>query len=213
MNRAFLILPRCFPHTFQPVSPASPALSPALVRLFRVLLGQRPSLHNLLRRSPALVRLLRGYYAAVRLPAAVHGGLRAHRLLHPARHLAAAGSNGASRFSRMEFLCVHGVFDSAGRRCTCAGAHCVIAFRTGRRGRLPGSPFRSSIPGPHIPLSNASSAAFASHRPRMARGQGGSLFLPCMTLSFTTPCRFIPTLSSQDWLPHSRPFRYSNKLR
>src|ERR1039457_4869734 len=31
--------------------------------------------------------------------------------------------------------------------------------------------------------------------PRMARGQGGSLFLPCTTLAFATPCRFIPALS------------------
>src|SRR5438876_435518 len=31
----------------------------------------------------------------------------------------------------------------------------------------------------------------------MARGQGGSLFLPCTTLSFATPCRFIPALSRQ----------------
>jgi len=30
----------------------------------------------------------------------------------------------------------------------------------------------------------------------MARGQDGSLRLSCMTLSFTTPRRFIPTLSS-----------------
>src|SRR5258708_31118708 len=65
-----IILLRCFPHTFQPVCPAFPALRPALVRLSRVLLGQRPSLHNLRRRSPALVRLLRRYYAAVRLPRA-----------------------------------------------------------------------------------------------------------------------------------------------
>src|SRR5882724_10584838 len=53
------ILLRYFPHTSQSVCPASPTLRPALVRLFRVLLGQRPFLHNLRRRSPALVRLLR----------------------------------------------------------------------------------------------------------------------------------------------------------
>ena len=33
-------------------------------------------------------------------------------------------------------------------------------------------------------------------RPRMARGQDGSLRLSCVTLSFTAPRRFIPTLSS-----------------
>src|SRR2546421_7392275 len=65
-----VLLLGCFAHTVQPVWPAFPARCPALVRLSRVLLGQRPSLHNLRRRSPAFVRLLRRYYAAVRLPRA-----------------------------------------------------------------------------------------------------------------------------------------------
>jgi hypothetical protein len=34
-------------------------------------------------------------------------------------------------------------------------------------------------------------------RPRMARGQGGWLLLPCTTLSFAAPRRFIPALSSR----------------
>src|SRR5713226_1743866 len=37
-------------------------------------------------------------------------------------------------------------------------------------------------------------------RPHMARAQDGSLLLSCMTLSFTTSRRFIPTLSSHEWL-------------
>src|SRR5713226_2009750 len=41
-------------------------------------------------------------------------------------------------------------------------------------------------------------------RPHMARGQDGSLLLSCMTLSFTTSRRFIPTLSSQGGLPDLR---------
>src|SRR5580698_2911793 len=194
------VLLRYFPHTSQSVCPALPALRPVQVRLFRVLLGQRPFLHNLRPRFPALVRLLRRYYAAVRLPAAVHGGLIAHRFLLPTRRLAAAGSHGVSRFSRMEFLCVHGVFDSAG--------HGALALA--RTALLPSDladavgslvcRFRSSIPSPHMPLSNASSAAL--RLPSHGSGSGWSLLLSCMTLSFTTPRRFIPTLSSQDWLPH-----------
>src|SRR6266481_605714 len=70
-----------FPFCFA-AQPASPARCPVRVRLWRVLLGQRPSLH---RRLPAFVRLLRRYYAAVRLPTAVHGGLMAHRPVLPAR--------------------------------------------------------------------------------------------------------------------------------
>src|SRR5260370_10915005 len=38
----------------------------------------------------------------------------------------------------------------------------------------------------------------------MARGQGGSLFLPCTTLSFATPCRFIPALSRHECPHHIR---------
>src|SRR6266540_4090385 len=100
------------------------------------LLGRPPSLHALRRRSPALVRALRRYYAVARLPAAVHGGLMAHRFLLPARQLL-AGGNGVSRFSRMEFLCMHGVFDSAGPRRTRGIARHVVAFLTVRRRRLP----------------------------------------------------------------------------
>ena len=59
-----------------------------------------------------------GISAAVRLPAAVHVGLIAHRFLPPARHLSTAGSNRVSRFSRMEFLYMPGVYDSAGLRRT-----------------------------------------------------------------------------------------------
>src|SRR6202158_5278458 len=65
-----VLLLGCLAHTFQPAWPAFPARCPVLVRLFRVLFGQRPSLHTPRRRSPVLVRLLRRYYAAVRLPRA-----------------------------------------------------------------------------------------------------------------------------------------------
>src|SRR6202030_463872 len=39
-------------------------------------------------------------------------------------------------------------------------------------------------------------------RPHMGRGQDGSLLLSCMTLSFTTSRRFIPTLSRHECLLH-----------
>ena len=126
------ILLCCFAHTLQPAWPAFPTRRPAQVRLPRVLLGQRPSLRGTLWvlrwRLLAFVRLLRRYYAAVRLPAAVHEGLMAHRLLPPARPLP-AGGNGVSRFSRMKFLRMLGVFDSAGPRRTRVGVRRVVAFR------------------------------------------------------------------------------------
>ena len=79
--------------------------------------------------SLAFVRLLFRYYAAVRLPDVVHEGLTAHRVLPPSR-LLPAGDNGASRFSSMEFLCMRGVFDSAGPRRTRVGVRLVVAFLT-----------------------------------------------------------------------------------
>src|ERR1700735_4886713 len=39
-------------------------------------------------------------------------------------------------------------------------------------------------------------------RPRMARGQDGSLFLSCTTLSFAASCRFIPALSTHECVGH-----------
>src|SRR5260370_39682923 len=80
----------CLSYPVQPAWPALPARGPVRVGLFRVLLGQRPSLHDLLRPSPAFVRPLRWYYATVGLPFSVHLGLIAHRLLPPIRALLAA---------------------------------------------------------------------------------------------------------------------------
>ncbi len=60
---------------------------------------------------------------ALKRRAAVHVGLIAHRFLPPTRLLLAAGGNGASRFSRVEFLCMLGVYDSAGSLCTGIFSH------------------------------------------------------------------------------------------
>ena len=130
------------------------------LRLWRVLLGQRPSLHSLRQRSPALVRLFHRYYAAVRLPAAVHEGLIAHRVLLPAHSPACGRQRGLP-------VLVHGV--------STMHAWGLRLRRTGRAlalSRTAVSPsdgptplasritrFRSSIPSLQIPLSNASSAA------------------------------------------------------
>ena len=172
---------RCFAHTLKPAFPAFPARCPERVRLLRVLLSQQPSLRNLRRRLPAFVRLPRRYYAAVRLPAAVHRGLMAHRLLLPARTLP-AGGNGVSRFSRIEFLCMHGVFDSAGPRLArvFASARCCLPCCP-----TPSAPrntrFRSSIPSLQIPLSNASSAALLL----LSHGSGPGWFaIPSLYDSF-----------------------------
>src|SRR5262249_5596269 len=58
-----------------------------------------------------------------------------------------------SRFSRVEFLCVRGVFDSAGPRCTRATAHRVIAFRLTRHRPLPDSQISElNIPPAYTPV-------------------------------------------------------------
>src|SRR5215469_18366400 len=84
----------------QLIWPAFPTLRSAQVLLAHVLLGQRPSLHNLRWRSPAFVRLLRRYYSAVRLPITVHVGLIAHRLLPPVRGLPPRTMTGLSVLAR-----------------------------------------------------------------------------------------------------------------
>ncbi len=62
----FLLLqPRGLPYAVQPVGRALPARCPGRAVLFRVLLGPRPWLHELLRRLPGLVRSLHSYYGGV----------------------------------------------------------------------------------------------------------------------------------------------------
>jgi hypothetical protein len=197
-----------WPYAFQPALPALPTLRPARVRLFRVLLSQRPSLHDLLRPSLAFVRPLRWYYAAVRLPAAVHVGLMAHRFLPPFRRLAATDNNRVSRFSRVKFPCMRGVCDSAvpETRSRFRVPPCclpddltpsallilaiseLINFRDTQAciAEAPKGDLRCLFPTLQVRR---------CRRPRKGRGQDGSLLLSCMTLSFTTSRRFIPTLS------------------
>jgi hypothetical protein len=57
--------------------------------------------------------------------------------------------------------------------------------------------FRSSIPCLPVPLSTLRWPPRGW--PRMTRGQDGSLLLSCVTLSFTTPRRFIPAHTTDCW--------------
>src|ERR1035438_3935782 len=197
----------CLPHTVQPVWLFFPARCPVRVRLFHVLLGQPPSLHDLLPPSLAFVRPLHRYYAAVRLPAAVHLGLIALRLLPTVRVLPTTDGNGVSRFSCVKFLYMLGVFDSA-------GPNARSRLRTHQCG-LPCSLTPSApglrdfgahyfgIPRLLMPLPNASSAWLPAAL-AWFWGQDGSLLLSCMTLPFTTSRRFIPTLSKLRLVPRTK---------
>src|SRR3979490_652498 len=133
---------------------------------------------------------------SARLPAAVHVGLIAHRLLPPIRLLASADGYRVSRFSRVKFRCLLGAFDSAVPRRACVGARRCVAFRVaGHRRRYCCGDFGAhqlqGYPACTCPCPTLRVRRF---RPtHMAPGQDGSLLLSSMTLSFTTPRRFIPT--------------------
>ena len=160
--------------------PTRPARSRCGYRLADFLLGQRPSLHDPLRPSLAFVRSLRPYYAAARLPAAVHVGLIAHRLLPPIRLLASADGYRVSRFSRVKFRYMLGVFDSAVPRRACVGARRCVAFQVaGHRRRYCCGDFGAhQLQGYPACTCPCPTLRVRRYRPtHMARGQDGSLLL------------------------------------
>jgi hypothetical protein len=71
------------------------------------------SLRTLRQRIPAFVQSLRRYCTTVRLPINVHVGPLDHVLLQPALHNCMSSVDGTSRFSRVKFPCMLGVFDRA----------------------------------------------------------------------------------------------------
>jgi hypothetical protein len=106
-------------------------------------------------------------------------------------HVIVTGVAGVSRFSRVEFPCMLGFSDCAESsessrwrfpRCGLPSRWTTSALRIHL--------FRSSMSRLHVPLSTL--RVQPCDWPRMTRGQDGSLCLSCVTLSFTTPCRFLP---------------------
>ena len=93
-----------------------------------------------------------------------------------------------SRFSCRKYLGVFGVFDYAGL----PGARAVIpghvAFRHSENVSVLIVPFRSSIPGPPIPLASLRTSWHTAQN----SGPSGSLLLPRESLSLPAFCRFIP---------------------
>ena len=113
---------------------------------------------------------------ALKRRAAVRVGLIAHRLLPPARFLAAAGGNKVFRFSRVEFLYMRRVFDSAGPRRARVIARRLLLLPVGLTPPAPWiSGFRAQYPACIYPCPTLQVQPL--DRPRMARGQTGSLFL------------------------------------
>ena len=68
-----------------------------------------------------------------------------------------------------------------------------VAFPLQAHGRHPVCVFRSSIPGPSMPLSTLHPAPRGTQR--KTRGQDGSLLLSCGAPSSPTTRRFIPTIA------------------
>jgi hypothetical protein len=106
-------------------------------------------------------------------------------------------TNWASRFSRVKFRCMRGVFDSAGpsTHSRCRAPPCCLPVSL-----TPSAPHGFDVFGAHqlqgYPACICPCLTLWAPRYRcthIARGQGGSLLLSCMTLSFTTSRRFIPT--------------------
>ncbi len=96
------------------------------------------------------------------------------------------------------FLCMPGAFDSAGPapHSRVGVDDALLPSWQPDANRLPAPlDFGLQYPAYRYPCPTLPSAALPAALPHGFQGQGGSLFLPCTTLSFATPCRFIPALS------------------
>ena len=147
--------------------------------------------------SAILVRLLRRYYACVRLLPGVHARivLLASRA-DPLHHTGSGYRRGLSVLARVVSRRAHGSGTTPGptrtRVCVPAG----VAFPLQAHGRHPNCVFRSSIPGPSMPLSMLHPAPHGTQR--KTRGRDGSLFLSRGAPSSPTTRRFIPTIALAD---------------
>src|SRR6202790_3183028 len=145
----------CYSHTVQSLGHSSPALCRVGVGLNDVLLGPRPFLPSLRRRSLFFVRLVHRYYGAVRLLGSVRVGRVALRLRGP------ASFPFGPRRSRGLPVLVHVVSQRARvlrlRRTDCSLAlsrNSRVAFLFTGESRRPDVPFfEAQSPGPPIPLS------------------------------------------------------------
>jgi len=184
-----LPFPRRLAHTVQPLGHAWPVLCRWRVGLPAVLLGPRPSLPNLRRGlrplcSAASLVLLCGPTSPLRVcPPCGFAPSRAALLSRqgqgrtPGSHACCCVACPGSQTTG----------DSSGPR---ADGPADVAFPCYLSGRHLHPSFRSSIPGPPVPL-------FTLRRPprdhrRKTRGQDGSLSLSCRALSSPTTYRFIP---------------------
>ena len=156
-----------------------------------VLLGPRPSLPALRQELTPLVRAVPGYYAAVRLLRNVHASRTAIGLCSPVysgfpcRHSGGLPVPMHEVSRRARALRLRGAVQRLAYF-----AAVPVAFAVRYQLGAPDFFFHSSIPRPPVPLSTL--RWLPRGAPCKTRGQDGSLFLSCETLSFSTPCRSIP---------------------
>src|SRR5260370_1234086 len=195
-----LILLRYFPHTGESLGHDFPALCQAPARLADVLLDRPASLQSLRLAFRRFVQDLLRYYRVLPLPSSVHGRLTPWGF--PPRPVASPppSAAGTSWFPCLEFPYLHRFFDSAESH-DLAVTTVVLSLSHNRTASALWTRFISEL------------HSLARRRPclrfhcgprdpqRKTRGQGGSLFLSCVTLSFTTPAGFT---SAPDWKSASR---------
>src|SRR6202051_2416763 len=152
-----------------------------------------PSTTSVVSASTDFVRPLRRYYTDVRLLARVHTRI----VLFASRAEPAAGKPGYRRdlsvLARSVSRRAHGSRTTPDLLRTRDCVPPSVAFPLQAHGRHSGCVFRSSIPGPSVPLSTLHPAPRGTQR--KTRGQDGSLLLSCGALSSPTERRFIPTIA------------------
>ena len=138
------------------------------------------------------------------LPAVVHEGLTAHRLLLRSKSYCSWMTTGLPVLAHEVSLPAWGL---RLRRIVCAlafDARIRIAFwESDPMGILDQFSFEAPYPARRRPCPTLRVPHY--YCPRMARSQGGSLLLPCTTLSFATSCRFIPALPITNRPPACQP--------
>src|SRR5580692_1876964 len=115
----------------------------------------------------------------------------------PIRRLVSPGCRrGLSVLARAVSRRAHGSWTTPGLMATRVIVPISVAFPLQAHGRRPNCVFRSSIPGPSMPLSTLHPAPRGTQR--KTRGQDGLLLLSCGALSSPTARRFIPTIALAD---------------
>jgi hypothetical protein len=164
-------LPCCSPQS--PVFPPPPPPSVSPLTLFGSFAGTTPMFDS--------------------SPACMHG--LCFWLPVPIRRLVSPGCRrGLSVLERVVSRRAHGSWTTPGLMAARVIVPISVAFPLGAHGRRPNCVFRSSIPGPSMPLSTLHPAPRGTQR--KTRGQDGSLFLSCGAPSSPTTRRFIPTIGS-----------------